>query len=154
MPHQHNAFRLKPAPDAVEHMLGVAHRIHTGAIPPAVSVLNPMHLYVRPEPPTQRGGNQHHPNVGQLPPSRGLVAARPAARQDQYTSARFHNSYSELVSTRSGLATRRSLSLLVRAVDVGPRDRVLEQVESQERGAGVLGEVELVDVDGVHRDVV
>ena len=35
-----------------------------------------------------------------------------------------------------------------------PRDGVLEQVETEERRAGVLAEVELVDVDGVHRDVV
>src|ERR1700744_2545423 len=43
---------------------------------------------------------------------------------------------------------RRALVLFVGGVDDRSRYRVLEQVEAQERGAGVLREVELVDIPG------
>ncbi len=36
----------------------------------------------------------------------------------------------------------------------GSRDRVLKEVEAQERRAGILRQVELVDVDRVHGDEV
>src|SRR6202012_6094118 len=39
-------------------------------------------------------------------------------------------------------------------VDDGPGYRVLKQVETQERGAGVFRQVEFLDVDRVHGDVV
>src|SRR3954467_8993759 len=66
--------------------------------------------------------------------------------------------YSQIgARTRVRLCSRRAsspLALLIGAVDDRPGDRLLEQVETEERRGGALGQVQLLGADGVHDGVV
>jgi hypothetical protein len=77
-----------PLSDLVENVLGVAHRIQLRTIPSATPVLDPSHLDAAAQPAPQRAGDEYHSEVGQLPPPGSLVAAHPAARQDEHARAR------------------------------------------------------------------
>src|SRR5271163_99971 len=105
MANQHNVFRFELSSDSDERLLGVAHRIQTRAIPSATAVLDASHVDVGTQPAAQRAGDEHHPDIGQLPPPGSLVAAHLAARQDQHTRTGFHSFYSEPPSTRSQIAS-------------------------------------------------
>jgi hypothetical protein len=88
MANQHNAFRFKPLSDPVENARDVMHRIQPRAVPSATAVLDPSHVDVAAQPAPQRARDEHHPQVGQMPPPGGFVAAHLAARQDEHTRAR------------------------------------------------------------------
>lgn len=83
MTHQHNVLGNEAAAQLAESFLGIADRIQARTIPPAAAVLNTSHQNVAPQPTSQRAGNEHHPEVGQLPPPGRVVAAHLTAWQDE-----------------------------------------------------------------------
>lgn len=88
MAHQHHVLGCKPLSHIVERRQAVANGIQTRTVPAAPAVLNASHLHVAPQPTPQCPGEEHHPQVGRLPPPGCVVAADLATRQHENTGTR------------------------------------------------------------------